>query len=93
MGDMAVSIRSNSETRGPVESQECKPLVEPPLPAPGPRIRTFPQASNLVRTSRELGWQVAQACPGRSWLTHAWVVFESPRREEPGGRDPWSSVP
>lgn len=24
MGDMAVSIRSNSETRGPVESQECK---------------------------------------------------------------------
>lgn len=51
--------------------------MEALLPHPGPWVGTFPQNLNLAGTSWEVDWQVAQACSGCSWLTHAWVVFES----------------
>lgn len=42
---------------------------------------------NLAWTSRKVDWQVAQACSGRSWLTHTWVETESPTegKKQEGG--------
>lgn len=60
--------------------QARKALTEAPFPTPRPWIRRVLQALNLAKTSQEVAWQVEQAAGlGRSWLTHAWVAFESPK--------------
>lgn len=51
-------------------------------------MRTFPQAVPLAGMSWEVDWQVVQACHGCSWLTHAGVVFESPKEGKRQGRHP-----
>lgn len=67
MGDMAATIRSDSETGDPARSQARKALTEPPFPTPGPWVRRVLQALNLARTSREVAWQVVQ----QAWATLA----------------------
>lgn len=83
---MVTTVRTDSETDTPAGSQVCKTLTEPPSPSqklekdvsPGPK----PGWDILGG-----GWQVVQACLGRSWLTHTWVVSESlqEKKRQKGG--------
>lgn len=86
MGDMATTVRADSETDGPRGSQACKTLTDPLFPTPGLWMGTFPQALNLAGMSWEVDRQAVQTRQGRSWLTHAGVVFESPKE---GKRQEW----
>lgn len=82
---MAATIESNSETDGPAGSQG--PDGGPTSPPQDHGSGHIPQTLNLAGTSWEVDGQVAQAYSGRSWLTHAWVVFESPKegKKQEGG--------
>lgn len=62
----------------PQEVRHARPC-QSPLPHPRTLDEDVSPGHALAEMSWEGDWQVAQACHGRSWLTHAGVVFESPK--------------
>lgn len=78
-------------TLGQVVQQEARRARPERAPISHPRtwIRTFPQALNLLERP-EGGLTGGLGVPGRSWLTHAWVLFESSQEGRDQREDPYS---